>query len=176
MGAERGQQHAVEVGRDDGAARGERVGGRSRGGGDDDPIGGKDAEEAVVEAHLDVEQARDGVLAQDEVVERVKRVEGSPVPIEDAVKETPLKDVVAAVQDVLQVLLRAVGLSRGEEAQMPQVDAVEERSRVQDIACGAQKRSVPADHDGDLDRPEPLLVGESRCRQHGGLRMRQKEE
>ena len=55
-----------------------------------------------------MEQARDGILAQDDVVERVERVEGSPVPMKDAVQETPLQDVVAAIQDVLSLDRKSV--------------------------------------------------------------------
>ena len=144
------EQERGELGREDRAARRERVGGGAGGRGDDDAVGAHRVGEAAVDLHRALDHAAERAAIDDDVVERQRLVGRTAGPLDrDLEQRAPLLDV-ASVEHGAERGGHLAHRDVGEEAEPSLVDADQRHVEGRQLAREREHRAVAAQHDREV--------------------------
>src|SRR4051794_10477968 len=141
-----GDDEAAYAPRQDRAAVGEVVAGRALRGSDDEPVAAHAPDLLPRQPVREVGDAHAGLAVDRDVVDRGPAAVGAPDP--DGRQLEPLE---VAGEGTVEVLAQPVGVQRGEEADLAEVDREHGDAGAGEGAQAGEDRAVAAEHDAEVD-------------------------
>jgi len=146
-----GSEHPhVQIRLDDGAAAGQRIGGRAGGGGDHDAIAAVRVDEPAVDGGLEVHGAARFPLVHHHVIEGQRANRRRAGMFQARRQQRAAILAVAAIQHRIDILEHRIGADIGQKSQPPAVDAQQRHAMRGDQARRVQQRAVAADGDDEI--------------------------
>lgn len=162
MREHRHQRNGVERGGEDRAARRKRVGGRAGRRRDDQAVGALREGEHLVDIDLELDHMRHFTGMQHHLVNRQAEARRALIFADARLEQEAAFDEIVALQHLVQLLLRVVGIEVGEKAEIAAVNTDDFDVVARQHARRAEHIAVAADHHGEVS----LL---SYLRQRAGL-------